>query len=404
MKNNWKEKLWERYSSGEFSETVHQGNRDMLKKVYGFSIAFGAISLTVISLITHFSLDPVRIAYYSFYILVGLIGLLLCYTKSGKFTPTIFAFFVSLVVFIIFSRSKPITESILIFLGFVISYEMLLDLNPLIYTPCLLLAEGSVFTLFALKIIPTREVISLSTFINFLIVNAIAIYISFWKRRVLLKRYRTEKKIKAEREKSEELLLNVLPRNIMEELRENGKAEPVSYDSVSVFFCEVMNFQKLASTTDASLLVSDLNDIYEFFDALVEKNFCVRIKTFGDVYMAVAGLPLPNPNHAECAVNCAKDFISVIKYRNENSTVPVKVRIGISSGNAIAGIVGIKKYIYDVFGDTVNTASRMKNLSGEMEITVSESTYKLVKANFDFCKQEAVEVKGKGLMETYVLK
>ena len=129
----------------------------------------------------------------------------------------------------------------------------------------------------------------------------------------------------------------------------------------------------------------------------------MRIKTMGEIYMAVCGLPEPNPHHAEHSVACAKEFVEYIQKHNENSPVQLKVRAGVSSGSVIAGIVGIKKYIYDIFGDTVNTAYRMKGLSSPMQIKVSPVTYDLVKEKFDFEKQTPIDVKGKGMMDTYNL-
>ncbi|MCR5401971.1 MAG: adenylate/guanylate cyclase domain-containing protein, partial [Treponema sp.] len=121
------------------------------------------------------------------------------------------------------------------------------------------------------------------------------------------------------------------------------------------------------------------------------------------IYMAVCGLPEANEKHAENMIFCAKQILSFVEKYNQTSKEKIKIKIGLNSGKVIAGIVGIRKYIYDIFGDTVNTASRMETSSRAMEINVSEHTYQLVKEKFNFKKQDAIQVKGKGLMQTYYL-
>ena len=235
------------------------------------------------------------------------------------------------------------------------------------------------------------------------LVNIIVIGFSFWKRRIILNKYYTENKIKEEEQKSEELLLNVLPERIIEQIKEKGSVEPEVFENVSVFFCQVVNYIELSEQLGPEELVNELNEVFSAFDILVDKNSCVRIKTMGEIYMGVCGLPVADPHHAEHSVACAKDFVEQIKRHNETAPAKIIVRAGVSSGSVIAGIVGIKKYIYDIFGDTVNTAYRMKGLSSAMQVKVSPVTYELVKNDFEFIKQTPIEVKGKGQMETYNL-
>ena len=403
MKNRLRQRFGPDYFSNEFSDDIHAKNRETLKKAFLFSILFGGLTMLVLWLANRFSLSKAEFLYYGYYVVIGIIGLVLCYTKSGKYTPGIFGLLASYAIYLVFIHEKPITESLVIFLGFIIAYDMLQDLNPFLYSPVMLLAELIVIGLFIFKVIPTEGEFSDTTIANLILVNAIAISLSFWKRRLLLKKYRIERSIEIEKQKTEELLLNVLPRDVMEELRIKGKVEPVAYENVSVFFCEIANFQELSAVIDAETLVNELNDIYELFDGIVEKHSCVRIKTFGETYMAVCGAPVPNPDHAEKILSCAKEFLAAVQKRNETVEVKLQIKIGVNSGSVIAGIVGIKKYTYDVFGDTVNTASRMKSLCGGMQIKVSPGTYRLTSGKFSFLKQPVVDVKGKGLMETYNL-
>ena len=391
------------YSSNEFSDDIHSKNREVLKRAYYFSILFGGITMLILWISKNFTLSRDEFLYYGYYVILGGVGLLICYTKSGKYTPGIIGILGCFTIFIVFLKVKPPTEALIFFLGFVIAYGMLLDINPFVYTSVMIFAELIIIVLFIFKLIPNQEPFYDSTMFNFIIVDVIAISISFWKRRILLKKYRTERSIEKEKQKSEDLLLNVLPKDIIEQLKFKGKADPVSYENVTVCFCEIANFQELSAVIDAETLVNELNDIFECFDRIVEQHSCVRIKTFGEIYMAVCGLPVPAPDHADNIVSCAKEFLGAVKKRNETANVKLQVKIGISSGSVIAGIVGIRKYIYDIFGDTVNTAYRMKTLCNRMEIKVSPETYSLTTKNFDFVKQQAIDVKGKGSMETYNL-
>ena len=146
-----------------------------------------------------------------------------------------------------------------------------------------------------------------------------------------------------------------------------------------------------------------LNKVFDAFDSIIEKESCYRIKTTGNVYMAICGLPLPDEKHAEKMIICSQKIVKYIEALNEKSDVKITVRIGLHSGKVVAGIVGTQKYIYDVFGDTVNTACRMQTLSDGMKVRVTELTHDLVKEKFPFTAQPEVMVKGKGKMNTYYL-
>lgn len=207
--------------------------------------------------------------------------------------------------------------------------------------------------------------------------------------------------LSTEMEKSDKLLLNILPARIANDLKEKGETSPESFDNVTVFFSDIVGFTEISSDLSPRVLIEELNIIFTAFDNIIETNDCERIKTIGDAYMAVSGMPNPNENHA---VNLVRSAIQIIKYlreRNETSEIEWKVRIGLHSGSIVGGIVGVKKYIYDVFGDTVNSASRMESNSEVMKINISETTYELVKNNFNFIERPALDVKGKGKMKMW---
>jgi class 3 adenylate cyclase/Flp pilus assembly protein TadD len=207
--------------------------------------------------------------------------------------------------------------------------------------------------------------------------------------------------IRAEKEKSDKLLLNILPVRVANELKENGTSEPELFENVTVYFSDVVGFTRLSSGLEPKFLIAELNEIFTAFDNIIEKNQCERVKTIGDAYLCVCGMPTSNPRHAENIVRSAIEIVEYMQQRNQRSPVRWEIRIGIHSGKVVGGIVGVKKYIYDVFGDTINTASRMESNSEAMKINISESTYQLVKDDFRVVPRGFLEVKGKGQMRMY---
>jgi adenylate cyclase len=209
--------------------------------------------------------------------------------------------------------------------------------------------------------------------------------------------------IAQEKEKSDKLLLNILPVRVANDLKETGKTEPEVFDNVTVFFSDIVGFTKISSQLETPVLINELNSIFTTFDNIIEQHQCERIKTMGDAYLAVCGMPEINPNHAENIINSAIDIVDYLTERNKTVNIQWKVRIGIHTGKVIGGVVGVKKYIYDVFGDTVNTASRMESNSEPMKINISETTYQMVKNKYKAIAREALSVKGKGNMNMYFI-
>ena len=402
MLKRFKEILKSFFTTEEVSAEIHRKNRETVAKIFLFAIAFGLIELISKIFITK-TVNEIFILYYGYYLVAGIIGFVLCKTKSGLYTPLIFCLIGFFIIFLVFFKVVPFTEVLIYFLGFIIAIEILLNLNPVFFSISVIFAEAVILLLLPVLAVPGNEPVKFISVANMALVNIIVIGFSFWKRRMILNKYYTENKIKEEEQKSEELLLNVLPERIIEQIKEKGSVEPEVFENVSVFFCQVVNYIELSEQLGPEELVNELNEVFSAFDILVDKNSCVRIKTMGEIYMGVCGLPVADSHHAEHSVACAKDFVEYIKRHNETAPAKIIVRAGVSSGSVIAGIVGIKKYIYDIFGDTVNTAYRMKGLSSAMQVKVSPVTYELVKNDFEFIKQTPIEVKGKGQMETYNL-
>jgi len=211
------------------------------------------------------------------------------------------------------------------------------------------------------------------------------------------------KELALEKEKTEELLLNTLPLKVVNELKENGKSEPESFENVTVYFSDIVGFTNISSTLEPKALISELSEMFTVFDDIMTKYSCERIKTIGDAYLAVSGMPLKNKNHAENMIKAASEIKDYLEERNKTTEVKWRIRIGIHTGKVVGGIVGVRKYIYDVFGDTINTASRMESNSEPMRINVSETTYTILKKKFKFIERDTIEVKGKGSMKMFFL-
>jgi class 3 adenylate cyclase len=207
--------------------------------------------------------------------------------------------------------------------------------------------------------------------------------------------------ILAEKEKSDALLRNILPAHIAAQLKETGTTVPELFENVTVFFSDLVGFTATSSRLDPRALIEELNDIFTHFDNIAESHGCERIKTIGDAYLAVCGMPLPDPDHARNMVRAAVEMVRWLEGRNAVSPRKWRMRVGVHSGAVVGAVVGIKKYIYDVFGDTINTASRMESNSEPMRINLSEATYQLVKGEFACVERPALEVKGKGAMCMY---
>ena len=207
--------------------------------------------------------------------------------------------------------------------------------------------------------------------------------------------------LQKEKQKTENLLLNILPHEVAEELKENGSSEAKYYDEVSVLFTDFVNFTQSSEKMGAEKMLVELNECFTAFDMIMEKHGLEKIKTIGDAYLAVCGLPMKNDCHAYQTVLVALDIIKFIEERKKTHPEALDIRIGVNSGSLIAGIVGVKKFAYDIWGDTVNTAARMEQNSEKGKINISESTYQLVKDKINCEYRGKIHTKGKGDMDMY---
>jgi adenylate cyclase len=206
-----------------------------------------------------------------------------------------------------------------------------------------------------------------------------------------------------ERERSEGLLLNVLPREIADRLKNGERTIADHYESASILFADLVGFTPLSNLLSPNEMVELLNEIYSHFDSLIEKYGLEKIRTIGDNYMVASGVPRPREDHAQALARLALEMNSYISSLAPVSDHKLSFRLGINSGPVIAGVIGHKKFAYDVWGDTVNTASRMESQGVPGKIQITEATYQLLKNDFDCDLQGPVMVKGKGEMKTWFL-
>lgn len=212
----------------------------------------------------------------------------------------------------------------------------------------------------------------------------------------------------AAKHKSDKLLLNVLPVEIAKELKINGKVEPVHYDEVSVLFTDFQGFTQLAEQMTPRELVDELDYCFSYFDRVVNKYCLEKLKTIGDSYMCASGIPKPRQAHALNAVLAGLEILQFMELRKKvklYENIPYwDIRIGIHSGPLLAGVIGNKKFSYDVWGDTVNTASRMESSGVPGNVNISQATFELVKDFFECEHRGKIPAKNKGELDMYLVR
>lgn len=227
--------------------------------------------------------------------------------------------------------------------------------------------------------------------------------ILYWNLKALLRQRDTAlEMLQAEQRKSENLLLNILPREIAQVLKNESRTIADQVDQASILFADVVNFTPMSATMSPVELVSLLNEVFSQFDALVEQYGLEKIKTIGDCYMVAAGVPRSRPDHAQALAQLALDIQAYVS-QNEIQGHRLQFRIGINSGPVVAGVIGRRKFIYDLWGDAVNTASRMESHGAGGCIQITEATHALIQNDFVCVAQGIVNVKGKGEMKVWHL-
>lgn len=226
-------------------------------------------------------------------------------------------------------------------------------------------------------------------------------------RRKLIELNDIRQALDSEKARSDELLLNILPEKIAGELRARNEVEPRYYDSVTIMFTDFKGFTRLAEASEPRTLINDLDQHFSAFDEIIGRHNLEKIKTIGDAYMCAGGLPDENRSHpldaCRAALEIQEYMIGVNRQRARMRMQPWEVRIGLHTGPVMAGVVGRKKFTYDIWGDAVNVAARMESSGEAGRITISESTYHRVKDQFECEHRGSIEAKNKGLLDMYFL-
>jgi class 3 adenylate cyclase len=209
--------------------------------------------------------------------------------------------------------------------------------------------------------------------------------------------------LRSEQDKAENLLLNILPKSIAEKLKADTATIADQFDAASILFADVVDFTPFSESLTAAEVVGVLDHLFSHFDELAEHYGLEKIKTIGDAYMVAAGVPTPRSDHARAMALMALDMRQAMRSSEDIGRLGLDLRIGINSGPVVAGVIGRKRFLYDLWGDAVNTASRMESHGTPGQIQVTRTTYELLKGEFVLEPRGTVTVKGKGEMETWYL-
>ncbi len=205
----------------------------------------------------------------------------------------------------------------------------------------------------------------------------------------------------SEQAKTEQLLLNILPRKIAQRLKSGEEHIADAFPNVSVLFADMVGFTAMSRTMTASALVEVLGDLFSRFDLITEKHGLEKIKTIGDCYMLAGGVPDPMDDHAHAVIDAAIEFCTALEEMRERTGGALRMRIGVHSGPIVAGVIGLRKFTYDLWGDTVNVASRMESTGEPGRIHVSVNTAELIRNDFKLESRGSIEVKSLGQVETF---
>ena len=209
--------------------------------------------------------------------------------------------------------------------------------------------------------------------------------------------------LEQERNRSEKLLHNIIPKSIADQLKKDSKLISMDNPEISVLFADIVSFTVMSEKTSSEKIVGFLNDMFSKFDDLTESYGVEKIKTIGDSYMVVAGMPVVRKDHALILFNLAKEMVKISATFNDHNGNPIKLRIGLNSGPAVSGVIGKSKFAFDVWGDTINTAARLESYGSPDCIHMTKVTYELLNKREKKVEEKSIEIRGKGLMDTVLV-
>ena len=208
--------------------------------------------------------------------------------------------------------------------------------------------------------------------------------------------------LEKERNKSEQLLHNIMPKAIADRLKKTNETISIDNPEISVLFAYIVNFTVMSEKLSAENIVGFLDDMFSKFDELTEKYEVEKIKTIGDAYMVVSGLTSENRSHASILFEFGQELLKIASNYKDHKGEPITLRIGINSGPAVSGVIGKSKFSFDIWGDTINTAARLESYGVPSRIHMSEKTFELINQNIEHQKK-TIEIKGKGLVQTVLI-
>ena len=209
--------------------------------------------------------------------------------------------------------------------------------------------------------------------------------------------------LEKERNRSEKLLHNIMPKSIADQLKKDGKLISMDNPDISVLFADIVSFTAMSEKISSEKIVGFLNDMFSRFDDLTDSYGVEKIKTIGDSYMVVAGMPVARKDHALILFNLAKEMVMISATFKDHNGDPIKLRIGLNSGPAVSGVIGKSKFAFDVWGDTINTAARLESYGSPDCIHMTKATYKLLNFKEKKVEKKSIEIRGKGLMDTVLV-
>ena len=362
----------------EFKDVIAKKNRFILKILFSVAFVFG-LGLSISNIFFNKNASTVENVYYLSYLVLGVLGLALTFLKAPvPFIQAIVLVFIDY-IFIILLEDGNIRNTIIIYLVLMFVYIMTMEVNPFMFVAVMFAYIVTTIVLFRIGMFEKVQDQQFSFIGNIILILLIVFYLVFWKRHHIINQLYRERTLEQEQEKTEILLQNIFPPKIIQKLKQDGKVPPENFENVTVLFSDIVDFTKSSSSLEPDVVINELNDLFTEFDKITEKNECMRIKTIGDAYLAVCGLPEKNEKHAERLIQCAKEYIEYMEKRNQTAEIKWNIRVGIDSGSAIAGIIGQKKYVYDILGSTVDTAVELQRACKPMRIAVSQQTYDLIK-------------------------
>ncbi|MGQ0847592.1 MAG: adenylate/guanylate cyclase domain-containing protein [Actinomycetota bacterium] len=397
--------MWKRLISSVARWGGHEGDTEQLARAKSFlvltALLIDALSVFWVLLYWQFG-EPLAAAIPGGYIVLSLISIAVFARtrRFGWFRDS------QLALFLILPTSLQLVLGGFVNASAVVLWSLIAPLGALIYTSQRVARAWFIGYLAVVLLsglvqpwIPAENNLPMPLVLTFFIMNfsAVSLVVFFLMSRFV-------RQLHAERAKSDGLLLNILPARIGDRLRENpGQVIAERFESASVLFADVVGFTPISAGLSPEELVEVLDAVFSDFDSLADKHGVEKIKTIGDSYMAAAGVPIARPDHAQAVADLALDIQRYCESYPLVAGSPLRIRVGINSGPLVAGVIGRRKFIYDLWGDTVNTASRMEAHGEPGSIQLTEASYQLLKDEYHCVPHGIVDVKGKGPMPTWFL-